>query len=106
MTPGVAALVYRCRIRAAADYVKFIDETDRNTLYRWAGDYKTGDIKTWARQRIDSILEDISHLLPLFADDESLLLSVQNAVRDSSKELERVGCRCGLVRMRSQHEHQ
>lgn len=113
MTPYTAALTYRVRIATAARYAHYITENDPDTLQRWGDTYKTGDIKQWARERIANILAEASKLLPLFAGDESICLSVQNAARDSLEVLGQIGCldgnaetlSAGIMRIDARFEH-
>lgn len=95
MTPHLAALLYRTRLATAASYAHLLTETDPDTLQRWSGDYKTGDIQEWARERIENILGECDRLHTLFASDENLCLSVQCAAQGSLEVLERIGCLYG-----------
>lgn len=97
MTPHLAALTYRARLACAASYAHFITETDPDTLTRWAGDYKTGDIQLWARERIANILSECARLQLLFANDEKLVSAVQSAAQNSLEVLARIGCPSGSV---------
>ena len=87
-----AALTWRCRIATAArGYEVFLVEDDPLQLMLWGGVYKTGNIKEWAKERVEGILAECEELWLEFCEDEELVGAVGEAARDALGKLEGLG---------------
>ena len=86
-----AALHWHVSIRMATSYLKYLSETDPETLKQWSSFYKTGDVKSWAKQRIESILELAGEIWLTFSDDKLLATNARAAAAGLLESLVQAG---------------
>ena len=97
-TDTTAMLTWRVLISTASGYCVHLEEDDPIALRMQASAYKmNGDIRAWARTRINETLKRANSLASQFNQNEALWSTAQGAVVEYAERLERAGYQLSSV---------